>query len=158
MSFDGGVLQRGFWIYIWRIANSSGEWIYVGRTGDSSSANASSPFARIGQHLDFRLNAKGNTMAKQLKRAGVDLLHSKFKMIAVGPIFDEQQDFNSHKPLRDKMSGLEKEVACILRDRNYMVIGTHQSKTQPDAKTLKLLVKQIDRFFPAKKDGTRSLK
>jgi hypothetical protein len=148
MSFDGGVLQRGFWIYVWRITNSSREWLYVGRTGDSSSKYASSPFSRIGQHLDFRTKAKGNAMARQLKQVGIDPLDSKFEMIAVGPIFDEQSDFDSHKPIRDIMSGIEKKVALILRDRNYTVIGKHQSKSVPDPKILGTVVDKLDKMFP----------
>jgi len=53
MSFDGHILQRGFWLYVWRIEFEGKQYYYVGRTGDSSSAHVSSPFNRIGQHLDF---------------------------------------------------------------------------------------------------------
>ena len=58
MGFEGEVLQRGFWLYVWKIAYDQETYLYIGRTGDSSSPNASSPFNRIGQHLDFRENAK----------------------------------------------------------------------------------------------------
>ena len=66
MSFNGQVLKRGFWLYVWKISTPRGKCLYVGRTGDSSSPNAASPFNRIGQHLDLRKNAKGNTMTKRL--------------------------------------------------------------------------------------------
>src|SRR5208283_183820 len=62
--FDGKVLNRRVWLYVIDIQSPMGRYLDVGRTGDSSSANAASPFARIGQHLDFRPTAKGNTLAR----------------------------------------------------------------------------------------------
>ncbi len=44
MTFDGALLERGFWLYVWRIIEGTRTVLYVGRTGDSSSPNASSPF------------------------------------------------------------------------------------------------------------------
>jgi hypothetical protein len=64
MSFDGNVLARGFWLYVWDIRGPSFRRLYVGRTGNSSSPNAQSPFKRIGQHLDPSPNAKGNALGK----------------------------------------------------------------------------------------------
>jgi hypothetical protein len=56
-SFDGKLLQRGFWLYVWEITAADHEvFYYVGRTGDSSSPNAQSPFNRMSQHLG--VNAK----------------------------------------------------------------------------------------------------
>ncbi len=50
MKFDGALLERGFWLYVWEITGDSSHHVYVGRTGDSSSPHAQSPFKRIGQH------------------------------------------------------------------------------------------------------------
>lgn len=97
MKFEGQVLQRGFWLYVWKISNCNGEWLYVGRTGDSSSANAGSPFSRIGQHLDFRRTARGNLLTKQLTKNSIDPFNSQFSMVAVGPLFKEEKDFEKHK-------------------------------------------------------------
>lgn len=66
MRFDGHLLNRGFWLYVWEIKGPQSHHIYVGRTGDSSSPHASSLFKRIGQHLDHRPNAKGNALGRQL--------------------------------------------------------------------------------------------
>ncbi|HTE52126.1 MAG TPA: hypothetical protein VK698_14835 [Kofleriaceae bacterium] len=60
MTFDGALPQRGFWLYIWRVIDGERSVLYVGRTGDISSPHASSPFKRIGHHLDAGPNAKGN--------------------------------------------------------------------------------------------------
>jgi hypothetical protein len=41
LSFGGGLLERGFWLYVWEISPPQGPALYyVGRTGDSSSTNA----------------------------------------------------------------------------------------------------------------------
>jgi len=54
ISFDGGILKRGFWLYVWEVTAPNGARLYyVGRTGDSSSTNAQSPFNRMSQHLGF---------------------------------------------------------------------------------------------------------
>jgi hypothetical protein len=63
MQFDGTVLQRGYWLYVWKVIAPKQVLFYVGRTGDNSSVNAGSPFVRISQHLNFRLNAKGNSIS-----------------------------------------------------------------------------------------------
>ena len=125
MSFDGRILERGFWLYIWEIFFERKKYFYVGRTGDSSSPNASSPFNRIGQHLDFRPNAKGNALAKRLKEAGINPKSSRFRMLALGPIFQEQDTFESHKPYRDQMATFEYELASHLRSHGLAVLGIH---------------------------------
>ena len=96
--FDGRVLNRGFWVYVVDVHSPSGRYVYVGRTGDSSSANAASPFSRIGQHLDFRKKAKGNALARNLRSVGVDPRAYRLEMIAVGPLFPEQKNFDDHRP------------------------------------------------------------
>lgn len=37
MRFNGGLLARGFWIYVWRITHGERDAFYMRRTGDSSS-------------------------------------------------------------------------------------------------------------------------
>ena len=100
MSFHGEFLERGFWLYVWDIRTGTERHLYVGRTGDGSSPNAASPFQRIGQHLDFRDKAKGNSLARQLKAVATNPSVSSFEMVAVGPLFPEQQTFELHKPFR----------------------------------------------------------
>ena len=40
LNFNGELLQRGFWLYIWEIKTPKKKHLYyVGRTGDSSSIN-----------------------------------------------------------------------------------------------------------------------
>ena len=132
MSFDGHLLKRGFWLYVWSIKGPRSHYVYVGRTGDTSSPHASSPFKRIGQHLDPSPKAKGNALGNQLRKAGVDYEECSFEMVAVGPIYPEQTTFAAHVPLRDQMAALERAVADELRQHGHRVLGTHPSVGIPD--------------------------
>lgn len=148
MRFDGHLLNRGFWLYVWEIKGPLSHHVYVGRTGDSSSAHASSQFKRIGQHLDPGPNAKGNALGKQLTRAGVKYEECSFEMLAIGPIWPEQDDFDAHKPIRDRMAALERDVADELRRRGYDVLGTHPRAGTPDQVILQRIRTLLDPKFP----------
>ncbi len=150
MTFDGHVLERGFWLYLWEVRDAERVCYYVGRTGDSSSPNASSPFSRIGQHLDFRPNAKGNSLAKRLAEAGIEPRTSEFRMIALGPIFPEQDSFEQHKPYRDVMATLEHELAEYLGGRGYDVLGVHHRGSPVASAAIQEIIFRVDTFI---KDG-----
>jgi len=150
MEFSGKLLKRGFWLYIWDIKGDR-RHLYVGRTGDSSSVNASSPFRRIGQHLDTSLNAKGNALGRQLKKAGIDPETCTFEMIAIGPIFEEQDTRPAHDPLRDKTAALERALAEELKQRGYEVLGVHQSSVQPDPDLLEQVIAKVEHSFPVQR-------
>ncbi len=158
MKFDGHLLNRGFWLYVWEIKGPLSHHIYVGRTGDSSSPHASSPFKRIGQHLDPGPNAKGNALGKQLQRAGVKYEECSFEMVAIGPIWPEQADFEAHKPVRDQMAALERGVTDELRQRGYQVLGTHPRAGTPDEAVLRQLLALLDPKFPVVARPNQSLK
>lgn len=147
MSFQGEVLQRGFWLYVWEIISGSKRYIYVGRTGDSSSAHAASPFNRIGQHLDFRDNAKGNSLAKRLKEVDVNPRTSNFRMLALGPFFPEQATFDEHRPYRDQMATFEFELANYLKTEGYNVLGSHHIGAAVDNEDLDDVKSQVLAFI-----------
>ena len=131
LTFPGAINQRGFWLYVWRIKTPKGEWLYVGRTGDSSSANASSPIKRMGQHLDPK--SKGNALYRHLQGRGVEPEScTEFKMIACGPWFPEEKDFCLHKKPRDTVAALEKRLADTLRSVGYDVLNTVDSTKELD--------------------------
>lgn len=152
MRFDGNLLNRGFWLYVWEIKGPLTHHVYVGRTGDSSSAHASSPFKRIGQHLDPSPNAKGNALGKQLTRAGIKYEECTFEMVAIGPLWPEQDDFEAHKPIRDQMAALERAVSDEFRRRGYVVLGTHPRAGAPDQVVLQQIRTLLDPKFPAVAD------
>ncbi len=147
MAFNGEILERGFWLYVWEISQDNNKYIYVGRTGDSSSAHASSPFNRIGQHLDFRDNAKGNSLAKRLKEAGVNPKKSNFRMLALGPLFPEQETFKEHVPFRDQMATFEYELANHLKNNKYNVLGIHHQSSDVSEKTLSEIKVKVTEFL-----------
>ncbi len=144
IKFDGRVLDRGFWLYVIDIDTPQGRRLYVGRTGDSSSANASSPFSRIGQHLDCRAHAKGNALTRNLRRAGIEPRASKMEMIAVGPIFPEEREFTVHRIVRDRVAALEKALATALREHGYTVLGKHSCSLEPDSAKLAEVVRLVE--------------
>lgn len=152
MEFNGKLLKRGFWLYIWDIKEDRKRHLYVGRTGDSSSPNASSPFRRIGQHLDSRLNAKGNALGRQLESAGIDAQNCTFEMTAIGPIFDEQKTMPEHKPLRDKTAALERALADELKRRGYNVLGSHPKAKEPDPALFEQVIVRLRTSFPSKSE------
>jgi hypothetical protein len=131
-NFSGHILRRGFWLYVWKVTASKKTVLYVGRTGDSSSANASSPFSRLSAHLQSKENAKGNSMHRQLIKAGLDPMQAEFQLAAVGPLFPEQSTFQKHCPIRDRMAAMEKELAERLDGSGWTVIGNHNNKHQVD--------------------------
>ena len=147
MSFDGSVLKRGFWLYIWRIQSPTKTFFYVGMTGDISSINASSPFDRIGQHLNFRPNAKSNSLARALAKQGVEPSRCDFAMICVGPIFPEQDSRDRHDECRDITAALERDLAQHLKDQGLAVLGTHASKKTPQPELLIEVLEKIRDFI-----------
>ena len=130
LQFDGAMTQRGFWLYVWRIATDEGkEWLYVGRTGDSSSPYASSPIQRMGTH--FARNSKANTMLSHLEDKGAAPKTSKFEMVAHGPLFPEGKS-EEHKKRRDKVAALEKALAEALQCGGYEVLNPVNSNKPLD--------------------------
>jgi len=148
MEFSGRLLERGFWLYVWKISTGAQIVLYVGRTGDSSSPNAGSPFTRIGQHLDFRPNARGNAMARQLKKAGIDPARCRFEMIAVGPLRPEEATMDTHKASRDALAALEQTAAQFLKDRGYRVLGQHHNRKALNPDDWRQVEPTLQREFP----------
>lgn len=115
MTFDGDLLQRGFWLYVWEISPPEGRALYyVGRTGDSSSTNAQSPFNRMSQHLGFSKNS--NMLRRHLIQYGVEPEVCRFHLIALGPLEQEStaESRDEHDERRDMTAALEKALAEAL--------------------------------------------
>jgi len=125
ISFSGAILERGFWLYVWHICCGTTEFYYVGRTGDSSSQFASSPFSRLGQHLDIRPSAKANTLLRHVRAKGLDPLDCTFELQAYGPLFPEQPSLELHRKYRDQIAPLETVLADLLRGMDFDVVGMH---------------------------------
>lgn len=145
ISFSGKVLERGFWLYVWRITHGQGVFYYVGRTGDSSSKYAASPFSRLGQHLDVRESASANMLMRKLRIEKVNPLECDFEMISFGPLFPEQDNLLEHRKFRDIISPLETELASYLKSKNYKVLGSHPKPKPFDAKLFASIKTEVDK-------------
>ncbi len=102
VTLDGGMLRRGFWLYVWEITTPSKDKVlYVGRAGDSSSPNAQSLFHRMGQNLETLPTS--SMVRNNLEKRGVDPVDCKFRMVGRGPVFEEPvtKTMEAHKPVRN---------------------------------------------------------
>lgn len=125
LTFQGELTERGFWLYVWKIDSTKGERLYVGRTGDSSSTNASSPFARMGRHQDPKGTA--NMLHKHLHKQKLDPKACIFTMVAYGPLFREEPT-DAFTRRRDVVAALEKGLASSLRCGGHSVLNSVHSK------------------------------
>lgn len=133
LRFDGGVLQRGFWLYAWEVTPAGkAPLYYVGRTGDSSSTNAQSPFNRMGQHLGFAKNS--NMLRRHLERHHTTPESCAFRLIALGPIAQESRapDRREHDERRDLVAAMEKALAELLVASGLKVMNTVASRKALD--------------------------
>ncbi len=141
LTLPGPMLQRGFWLYVWRVQTPNGERLYVGRTGDSSSPHATAPYTRMGQHLGF--SKAQNSLRRLLTEAGVEPEScGQFDLISYGPIFPEigmtkdqvrADRMLLHTPVRDQVAALEKKLRNALVAAGYQVLNVVHSKKQCDA-------------------------
>jgi hypothetical protein len=147
LAFNGGLLARGFWLYIWQISVSEREPLYyVGRTGDSSSLKAQSPFNRMGQHLGFK--KASNALRRQLEGKGVIPENCTFRLIAHGPIMEEGTCEHEHRPRRDKIAAMEKALACAMVEAGYNVINRVNCNTTLDEVAFAHVLKAFSECFP----------
>lgn len=148
--FDGGILQRGFWLYVWEIAPPKGKTLfYVGRTGDSSSTNAQSPFNRMGQHLGFAKNS--NMLRKHLIENGAEPELCSFRLVAVGPIEDESNvdTRHEHDKRRDVVAAMEKALAEQMIAAGCEVMNKVSCRKPLDAVRFAQVSAVFARAFPA---------
>lgn len=141
--FSGSVLERGFWLYVWRIQHANGQLFYVGRTGDSSSQYAASPFSRLSQHLDIRQSATANMLMRHLRKEGLNPLACDFEMAAIGPLFPEQASLEEHRIYRDKTAYLETALAAHLRMYGT-VLGKHPSPGHHDVELFEYVCSKLE--------------
>jgi hypothetical protein len=86
-------------------------------------------------------------MARNLAESGVQPSQCKFRMLAIGPIYPEQKEFNKHKLLRDKMATLESEVAACIRSNGGEVIGIHYKNAEPEPVVLGSVLQSVRKFL-----------
>ncbi len=156
LTLPGPMLQRGFWLYVWRVQTPMGERLYVGRTGDSSSPHATAPYTRMGQHLGFSKAA--NSLRRLLEESKIEPETCvQFELISYGPIFHEigmtkdqlcHQQMLLHTPVRDQMAGLEKKLRDALVVAGYKVLNVVHSKKSCDAAHWEAVRNAFAEHFP----------
>jgi hypothetical protein len=152
LTLPGAMLERGFWLYVWRIETPQGEYLYVGRTGDSASPYATSPYRRMGQHLGQQ--KAQNALRRNLESKGIPPEGCRaFQFIAHGPLFPEAQDIETHQAPRDTVAALEKALADALRAADYQVINTVNCRKPIDAALLAGVLAAFAVHFPGLERG-----
>ena len=147
LKLPGAMLERGFWLYVWRIKSPIGELLYVGRTGDSSSPNAAAPFARMGQHLGT--NEQSNMVRRHLERRQVSPeTCDSLDLIAHGPLFEETRDWHTHKERRNIVSALEKALADGLARSGYDVLNEVKDRHELDSRRWAGVRTAFAAYFP----------
>ncbi len=150
LQFDGRVLRRGFWLYVWEVTPAEhAPLYYVGRTGDSSSTNAQSPFNRMGQHLGFADNS--SMLRKHLGHYALEPETCAFRLIALGPLEQESEAVEraEHDERRDIVAALEKALAAAMRDAGYRVMNEVRSRKNLDAERFNDVLKTFAVKLPA---------
>jgi hypothetical protein len=150
LRFDGGILQRGFWLYVWEVTPAGrAPLYYVGRTGDSSSTNAQSPFNRMGQHLGFAKNS--NMLRRHLTQHGAAPESCSFRLVALGPLEQEASnpDRRAYDQRRDLVAAMEKALAEFLASSGLEVMNRVASRKVLDEARFKQVRAAFARAFPA---------
>lgn len=132
LAFNGPMLARGFWLYVWEITTDVGKKVYyVGRTGDSSSTNAQSPFARLSQHLGR--NRRSNALRRNLECHKLTAEECQsFRLFAFGPVLPESRSMAKHELSRDVVAALEKKLTDAMREAGYFVLNKVQCRKRID--------------------------
>ena len=153
--FHGGLLQRGFWLYVWEITLPDGATLhYVGRTGDNSSVNAQSPFARMGQHLGFAKSS--NMLRRHLQKHHGSPDGCVFHLVAHGPILEEANDREGHDERRDIVAAMEKALAEDMTAAGYAVMNTVRCRKSLDGILYAHIRAAFSAQFPALGSGSAS--
>ena len=147
VAFDGALLCRGFWLYVWQIKTpQNGQLFYIGRTGDSSSQNAQSPFNRMSQHLGF--NKRNNVLRRRLKTLGIEPSNCSFRLVAYGPIMKEASTREGHRSSRDRVAAMEKALADVLVAAGNTVLNPVSCHKRLDEDAFAIVCSAFGEYFP----------
>lgn len=154
LTLPGAMLERGFWLYVWRVETPKGEYLYVGRTGDNSSPYATPPYQRMGQHLGHQKTQ--NALRKYLEQNGIEPERCQaFHLVAHGPLFPQAVDMQAHRVPRDIVAALEKALADTLQEVGYLVMNKVNCKKPLDESLFKNVLDAFTEAFP--KLGTKGI-
>jgi hypothetical protein len=150
-NFDGALLSRGFWLYVWEIVIPDGRTVhYVGKTGDKASRVCQSPFNRLTNHLGG--NKHSNALNRHLSQIRIDPQDCQFRFHAYGPLFNDRSE-RTHGELCDVTSGLEKGLANAMTEAGYEVINKVHCRTPLDNEAFATLLAAFAAHFDKLSSG-----
>jgi hypothetical protein len=119
------ILQRGFWIYAWKIRGPSSENLcYVGMTGDNTGV-AQSAFNRASAHFGFNENA--NQIRKRLAEKGFEPEQCQtIRFLVYGPIFPythSEPNTPTFHDCRRKVASLENTLWHLFEEGGYIMLN-----------------------------------
>jgi len=155
LRFDGALLARGFWLYVWEVSfPDRSKGYFVGRTGDSSSPAAQSPFHSLGLHIHAIVRSTVPGSGGKAKE--IDPSECKFHFVAHGPILAEAATLDLHRERRDIAAALAKALAEAMEGAGYRVVNTVRcTKPLDDAKLFRQIKAAFAKHFPRLKAPAR---
>jgi hypothetical protein len=146
VSFDGAMLTRGFWLYVWEIVVDDGRTLYyVGKTGDKASGASQSPFDRLSKHLGSNLN--NNALRRHLGKGSINPERCKFVFRACGPLYNKDST-KPHGELCDITSALERALADLMHAAGYTVINNVNCRMPLDKEAFNDVRRAFGAAFP----------
>jgi hypothetical protein len=146
LNFDGAILARGFWLYIWEIDSKDGRTLhYIGKTGDKSSGKSQSPFDRLSKHLGH--NKNNNALRRHLGDRKINPEECSFRFSAYGPLFDTRPT-REHGDLCDIASSFEKALADAMAEAGYAVINDVKCRKRVDLELFVSIREAFAERFP----------
>ncbi|MFH5880880.1 hypothetical protein [Liberiplasma polymorphum] len=126
-NFNGVLLNKGFWIYCYKITTRENQlFYYIGRTGDNKEFQVGSPLKRLFAH--FGDNKNSNALKTNMIKNDLSLEDCDYHFYAFGPYFGFPNTKEEHIHSRDYVSTIEKLLAEKLKESGFNVLGTHQMR------------------------------
>ena len=132
-----------------------------GTPGTTAAHMPTAPYTRMGQHLGFQ--KASNSLRRLLTEQGIEPEQcAQYDLVSYGPIFPEigktaEQDHGEqmelHKPVRDRMAALERDLRDALADAGYSVLNVVRSKAKFDPDTWPDVLAAFSANFPKLKGG-----
>jgi len=143
--FEGNVLRRGFWLYVWEIMTPDSHCAYyVGRTGDKASGVCQSPFDRFSKHLGANLN--NNALRRHMGKHNLLPESCSFRFHTFGPLLTDNE--LSHDEKCDVIAALEKSLADSMAKAGYDVLNRVHCQMPLNNKLWEQAREQFARAFP----------
>ena len=118
------ILQRGFWLYIWKVGLPEGDHgHYVGMTGDTATGRAQSAANHVSANLGFTAHA--SAIRRYLhRRHRVHLENCRsLEFISFGPVYPEPAP-TEYQAVRGKVAALANRLWDRLNASGYEMLNT----------------------------------